>query len=609
MKHSMFKFAHRVAAATTAYTAPVISSDPVLFVGGISRSGTTLLTTVLDAHPSIVMGAEMIPSNLPRLESLRNILEIISSTPDLKRDPQAPVEVNAVRRFFSYCKRGGILPEEIQAALSDPTWPQAGTITLEDRMRAAWLTMRQRWLRDKTRYFGFKLNSSAIQPVAAMFPNSRFLCMVRDPRDVVESQIKRKFQRSLEEMAQGWDLYASSYRQFAAKAPDRCRIIRYEDLVRAPRRILFDALTGIGIEPHESMLEYYKSDSSIHESHHPNAERLRVNFSTSSLGTGRRKLSADQLSVVERKCHAEISSLGYTTPSLSSPIRDIPGIPATDKALRSGADLKISALKALAKRTEFLTKGKRKYESSRYAEILSEYASHSCMTLAEYVRLEDQGDDKVLLIRHDIDHDIENAIKIAEWEHNNGFRSTFCILHTAWYYGEFNGQGYRHSDLLLRSVDRILELGHEINLHNNLAVLSLQTGCDPFAVLESELAYFDRRGIPIVGTSTHGDGLCRELNFRNWEIFTECCDDRFGGPRTIQHEAAGGRRELRLGERSMSDFGLEYEAYDIARDVYTTDSGGNLRVRQQLKGRRNFGRTPGRGETIGVLTHPIWWKF
>jgi hypothetical protein len=59
----------------------------------------------------------------------------------------------------------------------------------------------------------------------------------------------------------------------------------------------------------------------------------------------------------------------------------------------------------------------------------------------------------------------------------------------------------------------------------------------------------------------------------------------------------------------MFDFGLEYEAYDMSKDIYHTDSGGVLRTRQNTKGRKNFGRVGNSGHVVGVLTHPIWWKF
>ena len=64
---------------------------------------------------------------------------------------------------------------------------------------------------------------------------------------------------------------------------------------------------------------------------------------------------------------------------------------------------------------------------------------------------------------------------------------------------------------------------------------------------------------------------------------TERCDDRFGGPRTITHKEGQVKRDIALGEYSMFDFGLDYEGYDVKRDIYHTDSGGNQRTIKPLK--------------------------
>ena len=129
-------------------------------------------------------------------------------------------------------------------------------------------------------------------------------------------------------------------------------------------------------------------------------------------------------------------------------------------------------------------------------------------------------------------------------------------------------------------------------------------------MLESDLAYFDSRGFPFTGTSTHSDRLCRTLNFRNWELFKEWCDGRFGGPRTITYTVSNGdAHTVRLGAYPMFDFGLEYEACDIAPDVYITDSGGKLGVRKDTVGRRSLGRDGKRGQVVRVLTHPVRWQF
>ena len=241
-----------------------------------------------------------------------------------------------------------------------------------------------------------------------------------------------------------------------------------------------------------------------------------------------------------------------------------------------------------------------------YEFLLSDYADLERMTLAEYTRIPDVGDRRITIIRHDVDHDLETAVGMAQWEADHGIRSTYCLLHTAWYWGEFDGRGYRHTRELVAAGDRLLELGHEINFHNNLATLALETGCDPGRVLESELDFMRSRGWPVVGTSTHGDRLCGNLGFRNFEIFDHAVKDDFGGPRIVWHEG----NAVRLGSLRQEDFGLEYEAYDIHRDVYLSDSGGRLRCRRSAPGRRPFGRRDlDRGCVVGMLTHPIWWSF
>ncbi len=251
------------------------------------------------------------------------------------------------------------------------------------------------------------------------------------------------------------------------------------------------------------------------------------------------------------------------------------------------------------------------YKPDDYHNLLSPYKEgYENLTYADYVREHDIGDRKILLLRHDIDHDYQTAIKIAEWESRHGFRATYCLLHTAWYYGHLEGERLIHTQNLVDFARRLNDLGHEINLHNNLVVTALNVDINPAKLLSQELDFFHSIGINITGTSTHGDSLCRKLNFRNWELFKECCDDRFGGPRTISYNTSGKSREIRLGGISMFDFGLEYEGYDIVRNIYHTDSGGNLRTRRDARGRRPFGRKdPKRGEVVGILTHPIWWDF
>jgi len=251
------------------------------------------------------------------------------------------------------------------------------------------------------------------------------------------------------------------------------------------------------------------------------------------------------------------------------------------------------------------------YNTIDYEKLLEPYLNkYEILLYCDFVKRSEIGNGEILLIRHDVDHDYLTAKKMADMEYRCGIQATYCLLHSSWYYGRLKGDCYEHSEQLLETAKYLQERNHEINFHNNLVSVALQQNLDPFKLLEQELAFFRQHGINIVGTSTHGDGLCRELNFRNWEMFKECCDGLHGGPRKLSYKTDNGQAEVLLGNTPMSRFGLTYEAYDIARDVYHTDSGSRMRIRKNTRGRRPFGRTnPNLGSVVGILTHPIWWRF
>ncbi len=163
---------------------------------------------------------------------------------------------------------------------------------------------------------------------------------------------------------------------------------------------------------------------------------------------------------------------------------------------------------------------------------------------------------------------------------------------------------------MLDACREIQSLGHEINLHNNVAAIALRTGQDPIELLQQEIMFLRIHGINITGTSTHGDRICRELDFRNFELFSECVYEKRGGPRTVRHE----EHSVELGTVSMRDLGLAYEAYDIPRDLYLSDSGGRLRTHTDTRGRGGklrdqLGHLYPYAKIVGILTHPIWWDF
>ena len=63
-----------------------------------------------------------------------------------------------------------------------------------------------------------------------------------------------------------------------------------------------------------------------------------------------------------------------------------------------------------------------------------------------------------VILRHDIDNDINKALKFAELEHEEGVSSTYFVLLTSDFYNAFS---YKST----KSLTAIAELGHDIGLH------------------------------------------------------------------------------------------------------------------------------------------------
>lgn len=572
----------------------------MVFVCGMSRSGTTLLTTILDSHSRIEMGYELIPPAKLRLKELADALDRGMELADGDWTRCAPALRKAGQQsaatFFLRSLRMGLDEQTTRDVLQDLVDSGMDEVkNLDDRLKVAWKLIKAKAEIARPELYGFKLNVPSVATVASSFSSGWFVYILRDPRDVVASHIKRGFKRTTEQVCIAWNNYLKGFCTLQKQRPQSCALVRYEDLVTRPRRALNWLMSRLPVKMEENQFQFHASGASVHGGLHPNAEQLSRGFFTGSIGRWKDNLSEHDVAEIEKLCRDRMFAFGYR--------------PSSEPPRSRGTLLEVpkAKLSKLQKRWET----QRKRDRKDYETLLDPYRStHECLTLREYAQIEDIEDRRILLIRHDVDHDHLTAVKIARWEAEHGYRSTFCLLHTAPYYGQLQDGEYLRTVDMLECAKAIAECGHEVCFHNNMVSVALKEGLDPAELLHRELDFFRERGIDIVGTATHGDALCRELNYRNWELFAECCDSRFGGPRIVEHRENGKTNRVELGKWPLGSFGLLYEAYDISRDVYLTDSGGNLRERVNTRGRYCFGRLDKhRGQVVGVLTHPVWWRF
>lgn len=232
-------------------------------------------------------------------------------------------------------------------------------------------------------------------------------------------------------------------------------------------------------------------------------------------------------------------------------------------------------------------------------------------TLAE-MAAEPQKTD-IVGLRHDIDHDIDLALELAAAEHERGLRATYFLLHTAPYWDD---------ERLELKVRQLHEYGHEVGLHVNVLSEWMEGEIDDIAQrLDSLLGRLRSAGIPVVGTSAHGDRRCYEGGYINNWIWSELRGsepERSEAGRSPEGVAApttereiryppsellerddGGRLQLWL--LSQREFGISYEAARIPTDHYWSDTGGRWQFGDPFVADLRSGRHQ-------ILIHPWWWR-
>ena len=272
--------------------------------------------------------------------------------------------------------------------------------------------------------------------------------------------------------------------------------------------------------------------------------------------------------------------------------------------LYAGAEDGIRRSVLVSKREEL--RGRRTYGDHDLARLqtLLERADE-VVRVAEAFARRDDWPERFATVRHDVDHDLENAVKFAEWEAERGIRATYYVLHGDWYWG--GPEASEPSAMTLKALDRIASLGHEIGLHNNAITLALKTGRDPFEILDRDLTALRRHGFTVTGSVAHGDRLCHQVGYINNEIFSECIRPATHQPDRIlvAPPPDGTGRPLQLAQRPMADFGLDYEANFIGHTRYLSDTGG----RWSRPFREIDGAFEAEGGFLQLLVHPVWWAF
>ena len=269
-----------------------------IFVGS-GRSGTTLLRTIFDSHPDLAMAHEpQFVGTVARKEKQLNaggfqvgrFVDTIYGNPNFRR---MGLERPAVEAALAADPPSG-LAEAVRAVFS--LWAAA---------------------QDKPRY-GDKTPGYIIQipELARLFPEARFVNVIRDGRNVALSYIERPWGPStLAEGALYWRSRVSRGRSAGlALGPSRYTEVRYEDLVADTETEVRRICEFLDLSWQPAMLRYHeKADEFVASSHEPEAFRNVARPPTTGTRDWSEAMTDRDIAIFEAIAGDLLRDLGYET--------------------------------------------------------------------------------------------------------------------------------------------------------------------------------------------------------------------------------------------------------------------------------------------------------
>ena len=252
-----------------------------VFIGGAGRSGTTLFRSMLSAHPRFWCGPEL--KLVSAICGLRD--QWLDSMGSDLREAGVTAEVldDAVRSFISSLLRGTAQGERIA---------------------------------EKTPH-----NLLHMKSLGRMFPQARFIHVVRDGRAVSASLVKQAWMdpatggpvwycSDLESASRYWAQVVSVVRQQSRAVPGRFLELRYEDLVTNPDLTMRRVLAFLGERWDPAVLEHHKANVR-HSKRESSTAAARKRVNTAALERWRTELDEDALRKLDPTALRLLEELGY----------------------------------------------------------------------------------------------------------------------------------------------------------------------------------------------------------------------------------------------------------------------------------------------------------
>ena len=278
-----------------------INNIPFVFVVGRGRSGTTLLQNIIDANSHAVLARESkiiihlkqkysyIKSFTPKI-----IDELIT---DLYKD-----------RFFELFWK--VDAKKLAADLK--SYPSE-KLSFSIVCKIIYLHYTSFFEKDEILLIGDKnpAYSVFIPELLEVFPDAKFIHIIRDYRDNVVSNSKAFGEKSLGYLAYGWLIFNQKIDEIKHQRPNKFYTLRYEDLVETPEKITKEICQFLGLTFQENMITIDKSIKKLPINLPKNHRNLLQPINTSQVGKFEQSIPVNKLELIDYICGEYAEKYNY----------------------------------------------------------------------------------------------------------------------------------------------------------------------------------------------------------------------------------------------------------------------------------------------------------
>jgi hypothetical protein len=297
--------------------------DRPIFIRGMSRSGGTLLVTLLDAHHDIAMSYELYPDLLVsengKVVNPDHLSKILNKSRNIRAAARRIKAKKMLTFFLRYvkgslnnkdlsnllklrtfllrCVRGGLNNQDLANLIKHHITDGQDFSDSRGRLRFIERCCIEKMKREGKSGWGLKCTNQ-YDDYLEMWPHAYFINIIRDGRDVLASQLNTgSFNKTPAEVAKGWVNTNMRFRDLVERPDVNAYEIFYEGLVSQPEREVKKMCSFLNISFNTSMLEFYKKDLTIYSrpTGHLSIKRITKPIDTSMVGRWKKDLKKNQI--------------------------------------------------------------------------------------------------------------------------------------------------------------------------------------------------------------------------------------------------------------------------------------------------------------------------